>query len=41
MGLKNVFDKNSNGDTLCGFLGWLFRNRNGCTMKNVVTDIIK
>jgi hypothetical protein len=29
-GVKNVFDKNSNGDTLCGFFWGGYLNRNGC-----------
>ena len=41
-GVKNVFDKNSKGDTICGFFWGGYLNRNGCyDEKCGEPDIIK
>lgn len=41
-GIPNVFDRNSNGDTLCGFFWGVYLNRNKCyDEENGEPDIIK
>ena len=41
-GIPNVFDKNTNGDTLCGFFWGGYLNRNGCyDEENGEPDVIK
>lgn len=41
-GIPNVFDKNANGDTLCGFFWGGYLNRNGCYDENTgEPDVIK
>lgn len=42
LGVPNVFDRNSTGDTLCGFFWGGYMNRNGCYDENLgEPDIIK
>lgn len=41
-GIPNVFDRNNNGETLCGFFWGAYMNRNGCyDMEVGEPDIIK
>ena len=41
-GIPNVFDRNANGDTLCGFFWGGYLNRNGCYDENTgEPDVIK
>jgi hypothetical protein len=41
-GLPNVFDKNSNGESLCGFFWGAYLNRNNCyDISNGEPDVIK